>query len=124
MEIELKLHPACLETECKKQYERMIKHYFDKKTTDERRQRLEKEMVPLHHFLNHADFPALRSHHPELSGIAAHSVVLCIDEEAMEDGTDLSLSMDDPEPSCSLLHHGFSIKVNGMTIIPIWKSVK
>ncbi len=125
MKIDLKLKPSCLETVAKRAYEGLIKRYFHKNATDERRHKIEKEMVPLHHFLNHVDFAALRSLHPELSGMEALSVVLHIQENEIEDevenARDAMVPWDDPETYWRSRHHAFLIKVNDKTIFPIWK---
>ena len=114
-----------METAAKRAYERLIKAYFHKDATERSRQKIEKEMVPLHHFLNHVDFAALRSLHPELSGMEALSVVLYVQEDEkeneVEDAANAMMPWDDPETYWTSRHHAFFIELEDKIIIPIWK---
>jgi hypothetical protein len=67
MEIDLNIRNHCIETETKRQYEKLIKHYFSRLCSDADKPVMEFQIEALKFFLEHADFPKLRSAHPELA---------------------------------------------------------
>ena len=70
----------CIETEAKKHYERLIRRYLKKGTFPEEKACIEDQMAILKYFLEHADFPRLRSRYPELSGNHSQTVMMRVGE--------------------------------------------
>ena len=70
----------CIETAAKKNYERLIRRYLKKETLPEEKAGIEDRMEILKYFLEHADFPRLRSRYPLLSGNHSHQVVISVGE--------------------------------------------
>lgn len=84
MDILLTLTKHCIETETKKAYERLIKQYFNKNTSNKDKNRIESTLEKLKFFLEHADFPKMRSAYPELGGASDLSVSLHIPENVQK----------------------------------------
>lgn len=84
MQLIIKLTKHCIETEVKKEYETLIKRYFDKKRFNDEKAFIETLIEPLKFFLEHADFSFLRSNFPELNGNNGLQVVLSIPEKKFE----------------------------------------
>lgn len=125
LKISLHLNNTCLETEVRLMYERCIKAYLSKAVTDESRRIIEEKMVPLHYFLEHADFPALRSLNPELSGIEALPVVLHIFHDKHLHGDEDAHHHNGHYRQCNKeVDLRIVISAHGRTIQPIWKKNK
>ena len=60
MKIILNLSRNCIETASKKEYERLIKHYFKSSEADQKEKFIEPRINALNYFLENADFPELR----------------------------------------------------------------
>ncbi len=99
MDITLLLKKHCIETEAKKMYERLIKQYFKKNGLEEEKKQIESTLESLKFFLEHADFPKIRSAYPELSGTTGLSVTLRIPRKA----------------------HDARIIINNQAVPPIWR---
>ncbi|SLM32596.1 hypothetical protein MTBBW1_760060 [Desulfamplus magnetovallimortis] len=118
MEIVLHLKRFCLETACKRLYERLIKSYFNQSQSDENRRLIEEKMAILLHLLENADFPALRQTYPELSGTEPlSSVSLYADGD--DNGVSESISFQNFEGLQNL--PCVKIVLNGSVIEPLWK---
>ncbi|MBF0120656.1 MAG: hypothetical protein HQK79_17650 [Desulfobacterales bacterium] len=72
MEIVLKINKFCIQTEARKEYEKLIRLYF-KDSSDV--SLLEEAIEGLKFFLEKADFKSIRSTYPELSGGSNITVV-------------------------------------------------
>jgi hypothetical protein len=81
MQIIINLKKHCIETEIKKEYERLIKRYFDKKRFNDEKAFIEERIEPLKFFIEHADFSFLRKNYPELNGANDLQVVLNIPDQ-------------------------------------------
>ncbi len=68
MKIVFRLKKHCIETESKLKYERLIHTYFSNTCPENDVRKMERQIEALKFFLEHADFPKLRSVYPELSG--------------------------------------------------------
>ena len=70
MKIIFKLKKHCIETEAKREYERLISQYFKKIKLNKQNDlfELEEKIEGLKYFLENADFKYLRSTHPCLRG--------------------------------------------------------
>ncbi len=79
MEIVLSLKRHCIETEAKKEYERLIQGYF--KNSNQDKSIIEARIEALKFFLEEVDFSRLRSLYPELSGTIELSLKLKISED-------------------------------------------
>ncbi|MCF8069124.1 MAG: hypothetical protein K9L30_11110 [Desulfobacterales bacterium] len=66
MELNLTLKNHCIETGIKKQSEQLIKKYFKKNITDDKKSIIEVQIDALKFILEHADFQKLRHNYPEL----------------------------------------------------------
>jgi glutamate formiminotransferase len=77
LEIQLDLSGHCIETDIKKQYNRLISNYF-KSAGD--RDGIEKKISLLKHALETLDFRQLRNKHPELAGNTDDKVFLSWDD--------------------------------------------
>lgn len=66
--VTLRLKNHCIETESKREYERLIKKYFSKSITNIEKTAIEKQVEVLKFFLETADFSFLRSSYLELTG--------------------------------------------------------
>jgi glutamate formiminotransferase len=73
LEIQLDLSRHCIETDIRKQYNRLISNYF-KSPGD--RNGIEKRISLLKHALETLDFRKLRNKHPELAGNTDDKVFL------------------------------------------------
>lgn len=81
MQIIIKLTKHCIETEAKKEYEKLIRRYFDKKRFNDEKAFIESRIEPLKFFIEHADFSFLRSNFPELNGNNDLQIVLNIPKQ-------------------------------------------
>ena len=79
-EIVMEIRRHCVETQAKRMYEKSVREYFKQLGTDfiGHKKKLEKHIEGLKYFLEHADFPHLRSSHPALSGGKPAHIVLQI----------------------------------------------
>jgi len=77
LEIQLDLSRHCIETDIRKQYNRLISNYF-KSPRD--REGIEKRISLLKHALETLDFRQLRNKHPKLAGNTADKVFLSWDD--------------------------------------------
>ncbi len=84
MKIIITLTKHCIETEVKKEYEKLITRYFDKKRFKDEKAFIEARIEPLKFFIEHADFSFLRSNFTELNGNNELQVVLSIPEQFSE----------------------------------------
>jgi len=84
MQIIIKLRKHCIETETKKEYEKLIKRYFNKKLFNDEKKFIEDRIEPLKFFIEHADFSILRSNFPELNGNNDLQIVLDIPNQFSE----------------------------------------
>jgi hypothetical protein len=77
LEIQLDVNRHCIETDIRKQYNRLISHYFN---SSEDRGSIEKKISLLKHALETLDFRQLRNKHPELAGNTGDKVFLSWDD--------------------------------------------
>ena len=84
MQIIIKLTKHCIETEAKKEYEKLIRRYFDKKRFNDEKKNIGPQIEALKFFLEYADFSFLRSNYPELNGNTGLQVVLSIPKKNFE----------------------------------------
>ena len=68
MEINLHLTQHCIETGARMEFERLVRQYFNKSTSEVKIAVLEERLEMLKIFLERADFKSLRSRHPVLNG--------------------------------------------------------
>ena len=68
MEINLRLTQHCIETGARMEFERLVRQYFNKSTSESKIAVLEERLEMLKIFLERADFKSLRSRYPVLNG--------------------------------------------------------
>ncbi len=69
---------SCIKRSAKKRYERVLKEYFSKTVSEDKKALIEKEIEALKFFLENADFSRIRSGYKELSGVKNIRVSLLI----------------------------------------------
>lgn len=77
LEIQIDVNRHCIETDIRKQYNRLISHYFN---SPEDRDGIEKKISLLKHALETLDFRQLRNKYPELAGNTGDKVFLSWDD--------------------------------------------
>ncbi len=84
MEIVLEIRGHCIETVSKKTYERLLRQYFAKSTSDEEKTVLENRIEGLRFFIENADFNSLRNGYAELNGDRNLTAVLRIPQDLFQ----------------------------------------
>ena len=84
IELELNLAKACIETETKRTYERLLREYLRKSTPAQQRRILARRIEALKIFLEHADFGYLRTNYAALRGQASTRITLLLSNNPYE----------------------------------------
>ena len=89
IELELNLAKACIETETKRTYERLLREYLRKSTPAQQKRVLARRIEALKIFLEHADFGYLRTNYAALRGQTSARVTLLLSDNPAETEIDL-----------------------------------